>query len=385
MEPKDIKTYITEHIRSGKTKRDIHEQLSAVGWSDDEIDAAYASALIESGVPVPEEGSRGAYAKKSSAVEIVINFFSFILLGIVVFALGSLYFGIIEYFFPDALNMSEWRLRHMRETVHYSMAALIVGFPLLVVALKLWFKKFREGEGKVESKLSKWLTYLVLLVASVTIVGDLIAILNEFLQGEISVRFFLKAFTILAIAGSVFGFYFLERKKIQYKKEVSRKTFQIFGWAYLMVIILGLVLGFVAGGTPATERMRSFDEQRSSDLQQITTCINNFAGDFERLPNSLSELEKTTRTSRCAQLRDPETGDAYEYRTVATLITQGVGVIVGEFELCATFALSTQGAEVVKPVSSGGEVYVAPRGSKWSSHPAGRTCKTETVSVDIKK
>ena len=47
MEPQDINTYISEQVRSGKTKRDIHEQLSAVGWSDDEVDAAYAKALIE--------------------------------------------------------------------------------------------------------------------------------------------------------------------------------------------------------------------------------------------------------------------------------------------------------------------------------------------------
>ena len=66
----------------------------------------------------------------------------------------------------------------------------------------------------------------MLLVSAVTIVGDLVTAVFYFLQGEVTGRFFLKSLTIFVVAGIIFGFYFLERKKIQYRKNVPRKTFR---------------------------------------------------------------------------------------------------------------------------------------------------------------
>jgi membrane protein YqaA with SNARE-associated domain len=367
MEQQDIHAFMTDKVLSGTSKRDIHEQLSAVGWSDDEIDAAYAQALVHSGVPVPHDGAKGLYAKKSSAVEVVLNLFSFILLGVVATALGTLYFGVINYFFPDTLRVtSQWRVEQAREAIHYAMAALIIGFPLYYLTVRMWFKAFRESEGKVEAKLTKWITYLVLLVASVVVVGDLIAILNTFLQGEISMRFFLKGLTILVIAGGIFSFYFMERKKIQYRKDIPQKTFQLFGWSLLGVIIVGIVLGFVAAGTPSVERERTFDTQRSSDLQELANCITNYTQEFGALPENLDMLESSTRFSYCSNTVDPETNSPYEYRIVSPLTLGQNNVQVGTIELCATFALP----------NSDTRVY-----SKWHTHGAGRECDTERISV----
>lgn len=373
MEPQNISSFIAERVRAGVSKGDIKEQLSAVGWSDDEIDAAYAEALVKSGVPVPDKGARGAYAKKASAVEVVLNLFSFILLGIIVTALGILYFNIIDYFFPDSLRYNDmYTAEAMRAGIHYAMAALIIGFPLYFFAVRMWFQKFREDEGKVESKLTKWITYLVLLVASVTIVGDLIAVLNTFLQGEITARFFLKGLTILAIAGSVFSFYFLERKRIQYRQPIERKTFQMFAWSLLGIIIVGIMLGFIAGGTPSLERQRTFDTQRSNDLQQLAQCVTSYAQMFEGLPSSLDELSRTTDLSYCgSNIYDPESGEVYEYNVLVPLSMSGNGMFTGSFQLCATFALSTQ--DTVKTT------YLDPN-TKWFTHPVGRYCDTESVS-----
>jgi hypothetical protein len=368
MEQQDIHAFMTDKVLAGTSKRDIHEQLSAVGWSDDDIDAAYAEALVETGVPVPHDSSKGTYTKKASAVEVVLNLFSFILLGVVATALGVLYFGVINYFFPDSLEVtSQWRVEQARESIHYAMAALIIGFPLYFFSVRMWFKAFRESEGKVESKLTKWITYLVLLIASVVVVGDLIAVLNTFLQGEITMRFFLKGLTVLAIAGAVFSFYFMERKKIQYRKDISRTVFQGFGWSLLGVIIVGIILGFVAAGTPATERERTFDTQRSEDLQSLARCVNNYAQQFEQLPETFDTMERASGFTYCSDnFTDPQTEAMYEYRVVEPLHTQRQGILVGSFELCATFTQNTINEET---------------SNKWYAHEAGRACDSELVSV----
>lgn len=366
---KDITTFMTDKVLAGMSKRDIHEQLSAVGWSDDEIDAAYAKTLVQSGVPVPHDGTKGLYAKKTSAVEVVLNLFSFILLGVVATALGALYFGVINHFFPDSLqDLNQWRVERAREAIHYAMAALIIGFPLYFVTVRMWFKAFRESEGKIESKLTKWITYLVLLVASVVVVGDLIAILNTFLQGEISMRFFLKGLTIFVIASGVFGFYFMERKKIQYRKDIPRKTFQAFGWSLLGIIIVGIVLGFVAAGTPGLERERAFDKQRSNDLQSLSRCVLKYAKGFEKLPANIDVLENASGFTNCSDdFTDPQTEVQYDYRITKPLTEQQAGVLVGTFELCATFTQDT--------TTEGGLT------NKWHIHETGRSCDTEQVSV----
>jgi membrane protein YqaA with SNARE-associated domain len=373
MDQQSLTDFTKARISEGDSRTDVHDKLSAVGWTDDEIDRAYAEALIASGVPVPET-ARASYAKRSSAVEVVLNFFSFILLGVVATALGALYYGIINYFFPDPLDATNyWRASANADAIHYATAALIIGFPLYVAAVRLWFKKFREEEGKVEAKLTKWITHIILLVASVTVVGDLIAVVYSLLQGELTVRFFLKALTLLVIAGSIFGFYYLERKKIQYRRDIPRSTFKLFGWTFLGIIIVGILLGFVAAGSPATERSYRLDEQRADDLTQLASCVTRYAQQFERLPNTLDELETVSEFSYCARERDPESGGQYEYRVVEALASTGTQ-LEGSFELCATFDLQSRlAAEVVSPYARGG--------NKWYDHGAGRSCDTESVVV----
>ncbi|MEF3692171.1 MAG: DUF5671 domain-containing protein [Candidatus Moraniibacteriota bacterium] len=364
MENEQLIEYVLQLIQQDKTKQEIKDYLSAVGWPENEIDAAYAKALIRIGVPVPSEAMQTTFGKKSSTAEIAVNFLSFILLGIVAISLGTLLFQVIGKYFPDPL-VYRYGATISSEIVHYSIAALIIAFPLYWLAIRFWFRSFLRDEGKMETTLTKWLTYLVLLVASLVIVGDLITVLFTFLQGEISARFFLKALTILLIAGLVFGFYFLERRKIQYRRPVHTSVFKTLGGAVSFLIFLAIVLGFMAGGSPATERKRTFDEQRASDLSSLENCIQNFATKYKRLPTTLADLEKT-EYSYCASKKDPETGTAYEYRVIQAS-RQTAGNIEGEFELCANFSLSGE---------YGGEYY---NSNKWREHTAGLNCDSSIV------
>lgn len=372
MEPQTLQQHIEAKLETGARKDGILEELTAVGWQESEIDAAYAQALIARGVPTPGSHGTGAVGRRASTLDVVLNFFSFILLGIIATALGTLYFQVINHYFPDTL--ASYGARMSADAVYYAIAALIVAYPLYYYVMRVWFKRFREDEAKLESKLTKWLTYLVLLIASVTIVGDLIAVLFTFFRGEISMRFFLKACTVLGIAGMILGFYVHERKQVQFRQSVARQTLRVFGYVLTGVVLVGILLGFLAAGTPATERMRTFDERRAQDLQQLVHCVTSYVNEFRVLPTSLEDLSTSSVIGQCATT-DPETGIAYEYRVLSPLAMSDVGVSRGSFELCATFARDATAEDLQNRYSY---LYGS---EKWYTHTAGRACDTEVVAV----
>src|SRR3972149_1490504 len=169
MEQSSPQVYATERLKTGVTPEVVKQNLILVGWSEEEAGAAVVSGLVAAGVPVPERGARSGRGKLSSTVEVVINFFSFITLGVVATALGTLYYQIINNYFPDPLIIRYGGADMSPEAVHYAIAALIITFPIYVFSVRLWFKRFREDEEKVETRLTKWFTYLVLLVSAVIV------------------------------------------------------------------------------------------------------------------------------------------------------------------------------------------------------------------------
>lgn len=304
---------------------------------------------------------------KNSMPEIFINFLSFLLLGIVATAAGIIFFQVVNKYFSDVLFS-----RFSASAIHYSIASLVVGFPVYLWALWFWFRSFANAPEKSESRLSKWLTYIILLIAGGTIIGDLIAVIFNFLQGEYGARFLLKALVILLIAGLVFSFYFLERKKIQYKKKVSSGLFWLVGGTAGLLTILAIVLGFIAGGTPYEARLRNFDLQRANDLQMISSAVSNFAFENNRLPKDLSEVRDNPRYNYGASYADPETKKSYDYK----IINPGPGTDnSAEYELCAVFSLSTMN-EVKNSYPYGYGV--------WTGHDKGYVCRNQKATLGTK-
>ena len=377
---KELVQYVVQLMEKQVTKEQIKNQLVSVGWSEDEAEEVYSQVLITQGIPVPSEAMRSTSEKKSSTLEVVINLFSFILLGIVATSLGVLLYQIIDKYFPDALiNMSSYRYGVSTRSIHYAIASLIVAFPVYYFSLHMWFLGFQKDERKVETKLTKLLTYLVLFIVSIMIVGDLIITVYTFLQGELAIRFFLKALTILVIAGTIFGFYFLERRKIQYRKPVKEKVFKIFGWTTTVVILLAVVIGFIAGGSPAKERKRGFDQQRIKDLNSLAICVKNYANKYQRLPSSLSELQKITSYTYCANKKDPETKKDYIYRVISNSRVKGF-VREGDFELCANFSLKAEDEGEYRNKNMN-IIYMAVTQGLWKNHSAGQSCNQMTVKL----
>lgn len=362
--------YVQERVKAGLPRAQIRDELVAVGWSEDEAETAYRDALVALGVPVPEPSARVTPAHRASAVDVVVNVFSFILLGIVATALGTLYFRIIDRAFPDPLTaLTGAGALAMTRAIHYAIASLVIGFPLYLLSMWIWFRGFHRDPARIESRITKWLTYLVLLITATLAVGDLIAVLFFLLQGEVTVRFLLKALTILTLSGLIFLFYYLERRRVQYGKLLRAKALRSLATAVGTIVLVGVVAGFFSAGSPQTARRQAFDLERARVLGALAGCIEGYARTLGQLPSSLATLRSSARYAHCAVwMRDPETQQEYPYRIVTAARAQGA-VEVGEFELCATFALAS-------PAPTGGPGLTGGSTAIWREHGAGRSCHT---------
>lgn len=377
MEQTSLETYVSGKIKSGEEPDAIKRNLLMAGWSESDTKEVLARALVANGVPSPSSGVTLSKGKTSSTVEVVLHFFSFIVLGIIATAFGILYYQIINAYFPDPLTLSYGSSYNPSlSAMHYAMAALFIGFPFYVFVVKMWFVGFLAQEDKTESKISKWLTYLVLLIAALALLGDLIASIFYLLEGEITTRFFLKALTIFVVAGGIFGFYFFERKAVQFKAPIPPQLFKTFLGVASALVAIGIVLGFVVGGSPVTERLRGLDQQRANDLSSISGCVSSFAREHKRLPGSFDEIAKSSDYAYCLNsTSDPVSGVPYVYTVTEASVQKG-DVTEGTFELCATFDLSTEEKETL-PKNSYMDIE-----TKWSVHPAGYSCDTATVILE---
>lgn len=112
-----------------------------------------------------------------------------------------------QYFSPD----------NAREIIRQSLSVLVILFPTYLFTSWQLHKSYLTDSSKRNLWVRKWLLYFTLFAAAVIILFDLVSLVNHFLNGELTLRFFLKVATILFVAGSIFGYYMWDIKK--YKAE----------------------------------------------------------------------------------------------------------------------------------------------------------------------
>ena len=199
----ELDSFVKDSLERGLERDAIREVLLRAGWRQEELsNALSAYADIDFPVPVPRP------KPYLQAREAFLYLVSFIALYATAFSLGTLIFAFIDRAFPDPLSFragfgGEFATRGLTVAI----ASIIITFPLY---LFLMWRLAREAEvypERRQSRLRKWLTYLTLVVAAGIIIGDLIALLSNLLGGDLTIRFTLKALTILVITGSIFGFY----------------------------------------------------------------------------------------------------------------------------------------------------------------------------------
>ena len=186
----------------------LADVLERRGWPRKEIYSAFGSLYERlSGMQIPTRAARSA----ESARDAFLYLLSFGTLGTWTCGLGSLLFTLIDLHFPDSLALRPYR--NPSAEMSGAMASIIVAYPVYLMTMWLLIRGVRTQPDKLESGVRKWLTYLALLIAAATAIGDVVTFLSYFLRGELTARFSLKVLVVFIIASGVFWYYLLWLEK----------------------------------------------------------------------------------------------------------------------------------------------------------------------------
>lgn len=276
---------------------------------------------------------------------------------------GTLIFQFINKFFPDPL--AELYQGSFAGPLRWAVASLVIVFPTYVWVAWFLARDVVRHPEKRELKIRKWLFYFTLFAAAVVIIGDLVALIYNFLDGALSARFILKILTVFFIAASVFGYYLWNLRMERMASRDPRMKWFVFG--VVAVVSIATLYGFFVVGSPFAERMRRFDEHRVQDLQSIQWQIVNYWQRKGRLPDTLENLRDDI--SGYVVPRDAASGEPYGYRALGPR----------QFELCVTFKTKSSEIDsgIARPLYPGSDSF-----GNWR-HESGRTCFQRTIDPEL--
>jgi hypothetical protein len=321
--------FLNEFVAAAKGKGLDDASLVALlkqsGWSERRIYAALSSFYESSiGMPIPARGGRTENARDA-----FFYLLAFVTLGIWSVALYILASDLIDRALPSALDSGYMTSQYFRESIAGELASLIIAFPIFLFVSGRIITETKARPESLESGVRKWLTYIALVVAAITLVGDGVWFLREFLVGDLSTRFVLKALALLLVAGGIFSYYLATMRP-----DDARSLDRPFALGAIIAVLACLVWGFSGIGSPAHERLMAFDQRRDTDLEELRSDIAQTFVNTGALQKSISK-------------RDPETNKPYEY----------VREKGPHYRLCATFST----ADTVSD-------------PEWLHHGIGRTC-----------
>ena len=342
--------FVREALSDGNSKEEIRTILLEANWPQDEINAALDS-FADVTFPIPVPRPKPYLSAKEAFTYLVL----FTLLYMSAWGLGALLFQLVERAFPDPAVSGGYR--YFQRMLRWSIATLIISFPVFLFLSRKAYLAARRDPEKRKSKVRKWLTNVTLFLAAAILLGDLISLVFNLLEGEFTTRFLLKAAVVGGVAGSIFGYYLWDLRQDDLDPdEVPDKhpALRAFVGALTVVVVIAVIAGISAAGSPLRARGKKLDETRVRDLVSIANRLDAYWREHRELPTGLAEL-KDSRLYAPTSIRDPQTEAVYEYRVTGD----------GTYELCADFEQST---EPNQPRS------VSPQPSRFWEHEAGWNC-----------
>ncbi|MBN2197733.1 hypothetical protein JW698_00835 [Candidatus Wolfebacteria bacterium] len=303
---------------------------------------------------------------KSAPKDVFMHLLNISALYVSISSVLVLFFQYINVYFPDKLE--RYYYFDAGNPIRFAIASLIIVFPVFIWSTKFLLKDINRNPEKNFLRIRRWLIYFTLFATAIIIIGDLISLLYNFLQGELTIRFSLKVFSVFLVSSVVFLYYFYDLKR-EPKEKTSLKI-KIFTRIVIVAVLAIVVVGFFVSGSPFKQRALRFDRQRIENLQTIQSQIVNFWQQKEKLPDSLSEL--TDNISGFSAPKDPETGMVYDYEKKSDL----------SFNLCAKFNYSSDEEYLAgrKPT-----YYLLGYGEENWEHPVGEYCFLRNIDPELYK
>ncbi len=196
-----VAQFVRDALLAGRSRAEIREALGAAGWSEREVrEALSVFADNDFTPPVPRPKPH------VTARDVFIYALLYTALAISATYLVILIHSILDLRMPDAGDQA-WRSSYATRQIRWCIATLVVSGPVYIWLTVYTGRKIHEDASLRRSVVRKWLTYLALFVSAMVFLGDATVVIYNFLQGEITLRFALKAATVLVVSGGVFAFY----------------------------------------------------------------------------------------------------------------------------------------------------------------------------------
>lgn len=266
-------------------------------------------------------------------------------------ATGMIIFQIINSSIADELSLAPGGFS--QDILKFAISAIIIAAPIYFVMVWLINKNLMSGRLERESGVRKWLTYFILLVSAVVMIGWLIATINSFLNGELTVKFILKALTAILIAALIFSYYLYDIRRAEVNKV---NIIRVYFYGSLGLAAAALIVSFFFIDSPLKVRQQKFDQTIINKFSQLDSAINAYYGENRKLPENLKALVNDDSIYYITEndLTDPATNKIFDYNVKGEDI----------YELCAAFKTSS------KDLSKNRDYYFDAR---WT-HEAGYQC-----------
>lgn len=187
----DLHRFIREALASGHHPDGIATALADAGWSAGEIRDGLASWDSRPGLPPVPRRARTALTAGMALVEGL----HLVALGMVAGYLVELLVTLVEIWLPVVSLRRGWQA----DTLRWSVAVLAVFVPLW-----LWSgRRTRPAEGQRRPALSVWIGHFAVFLAALTLLGDALSVIYQFLSGDVSLAFGLKSLAVAAVAAMV--------------------------------------------------------------------------------------------------------------------------------------------------------------------------------------
>jgi hypothetical protein len=352
-------------------------------------------------VSLTKSKSQPSMEQKTNAIDIFLYLGVFISLVTSVVNILEIIFTAIDKRFADVLsNLYNYDLYN--DSMRMAIASLCVMFPIYLFLSWYTSRDISKFLYKKELLVRKIMIYVAIFVTLLTLVGTLVTLIYTYLGGELSVRFELKALSVLLVAISVFAYYLYCLKR-DYTKKSNAPI--VIGASATIFVVASLVWSVNIIGTPSEMRAKRIDATRLADISRIQQEILNRFNTTEKIPVNLSELNNPFQGY--AVPSDPVTKVAYGYKVIQQPILK-MNFTTNKkelatpaiFELCATFEIArtvnergqTIGATTVAtPMGTGGVdpmysamnyYYEGDQSSFWN-HGVGETCFKRIISAEM--
>lgn len=280
----------------------------------------------------------------------------------VIIALLNLLFRVINVAYPQV----NWNNYYQSSSISLQVAVLIIVFPLLVLLAIFVGRSYRREPEKRQLWVRRWLWMLTLFVAGIALVADLITLLYYFLDGrELTTAFLLKVLAVLVVTAGVFGYVLQDLRD-----RLTSGGRRIWTIVTALALLVAIVLGFAVIGSPQSQRLRRYDDQKVNDLANIQSQVINYWQTKGRLPKTLAELRDPL--SGFTLPLDPQMGKDYVYKL-------GEGKA---FELCANFNLESQKFSTTKENFARPYYVGDPMSENWQ-HSTGQVCFKRVIDPEL--